>query len=107
MTVYIEVSLVLLWAFLMLRCVVAEYQYYQAVKTLEPDLWSALGSPTRFRIPMVFLSPKNAARLGQISNITIARHALRHRRARLHFLVYVVGMLVLGTLFFQFSGDFL
>jgi len=29
----------------MLRSGLAEYQYYQSVKTLEPQIWEQLGSP--------------------------------------------------------------
>ena len=41
----ILVLLASLWAFLMLRSCIAEYNYYQSVKTLEPEVWATLGSP--------------------------------------------------------------
>jgi hypothetical protein len=41
----ILVLLASLWAFLMLRSCIAEYNYYQSVKTLEPEVWATSGSP--------------------------------------------------------------
>ena len=56
----ILVLLASIWAFLMLRSCIAEYQYYQSVKTLEPEIWSKLGSPKYLKIPIVFVSAKGS-----------------------------------------------
>jgi len=80
----------------MLRSGLAEYQYYQSVKTLEPQIWEQLGSPKWLTIPIVFISPKNENLLKGIANETIQLRALNHRRAGRQFLIFIVLALILA-----------
>jgi len=80
----------------MLRSGLAEYQYYQSVKTLEPQIWEQLGSPKWLTIPMAFISPKNEILLKGIANETIQLRALNHRRAGRQFLIFIVLALILA-----------
>jgi len=80
----------------MLRSGLAEYQYYQSVKTLEPQIWEQLGSPKWLKIPMAFISPKNEILLKGIANETIQLRALNHRRAGRQFLIFIVLALILA-----------
>ena len=84
------------WLTLMLRSGLAEYQYYQSVKTLEPEVWEQLGSPKWLKIPMVFISPKNEILLNGIANESVQQLAQRHRRAGRQFLVFIVLVLMLA-----------
>ena len=88
--------LLLIWFVLMLRSGLAEHQYYQSVKTLEPQIWEQLGSPKWLTIPIVFISPKNENLLKGIANETIQLRALNHRRAGRQFLVFIVLALILA-----------
>jgi len=88
--------LLLIWFVLMLRSGLAEYQYYQSVKTLEPQIWEQLGSPKWLTIPIVFISPKNEILLKGIANETIQLRALNHRRAGRQFLIFIVLALILA-----------
>ena len=88
--------LLLIWLVLMLRSGLAEYQYYQSVKTLEPQIWEQLGSPKWLKIPMAFISPKNEILLKAIAKETIQLRALNHRRAGRQFLVFIVLALILA-----------
>jgi hypothetical protein len=88
--------LLLIWLVLMLRSGLAEYQYYQSVKTLEPQIWEQLGSPKWLKIPMAFISPKNEILLKAIANETIQLRALNHRRAGRQFLIFIVLALILA-----------
>ena len=88
--------LLLIWLVLMLLSGLAEYQYYQSVKTLEPQIWEQLGSPKWLKIPMVFISPKNEILLKGIANETIQLRALNHRRAGRQFLIFIVLALILA-----------
>jgi hypothetical protein len=88
--------LLLIWFVLMLRSGLAEYQYYQSVKTLEPQIWEQLGSPKWLTIPIVFISPKNENLLKGIANETIQLRALNHRRAGRQFLIFIVLALILA-----------
>ena len=88
--------LLLIWLVLMLRSGLAEYQYYQSVKTLEPQIWEQLGSPKWLTIPMAFISPKNENLLKGIANETIQLRALNHRRAGRQFLIFIVLALILA-----------
>ena len=88
--------LLLIWFVLMLRSGLAEYQYYQSVKTLEPQIWEQLGSPKWLTIPIVFISPKNENLLKGIANETIQLRALNHRRAGSQFLIFIVLALILA-----------
>ena len=88
--------LLLIWLVLMLRSGLAEYQYYQSVKTLEPQIWEQLGSPKWLKIPMAFISPKNENLLKGIANETIQLRALNHRRAGRQFLIFIVLALILA-----------
>ena len=88
--------LLLIWFVLMLRSGLAEYQYYQSVKTLEPQIWEQLGSPKWLKIPMAFISPKNEILLKGIANETIQLRALNHRRAGRQFLIFIVLSLILA-----------
>ena len=88
--------ILLIWFVLMLRSGLAEYQYYQSVKTLEPQIWQQLGSPKWLTIPIVFISPKNENLLKGIANETIQLRALNHRRAGRQFLIFIVLALILA-----------
>ena len=88
--------LLLIWFVLMLRSGLAEYQYYQSVKTLEPQIWEQLGSPKWLKIPMAFISPKNEILLKGIANVAIQLRALNHRRTGRQFLVFIVLALILA-----------
>ena len=88
--------LLLIWLVLMLRSGLAEYQYYQSVKTLEPQIWEQLGSPKWLKIPMAFISPKNEILLKGIANETIQLRALNHRRAGRQLLIFIVLALILA-----------
>ena len=88
--------LLLIWLVLMLRSGLAEYQYYQSVKTLEPQIWEQLGSPKWLKIPMAFISPKNEILLKGIANETIQLRALNHCRAGRQFLIFIVLALILA-----------
>ena len=88
--------ILLIWFVLMLRSGLAEYQYYQSVKTLEPQIWEQLGSPKWLTIPIVFISPKNEKLLKGIANETIQLRALNHRRAGRQFLIFIVLALILA-----------
>ena len=88
--------ILLIWFVLMLRSGLAEYQYYQSVKTLEPKIWQQLGSPKWLTIPIVFISPKNENLLKGIANETIQLRALNHRRAGRQFLIFIVLALILA-----------
>ncbi|MFT5789883.1 MAG: hypothetical protein ACI8SJ_002004 [Shewanella sp.] len=95
--------LVSIWAVLMLRSVIAEYQYYNAVKTLEPQIWQELGTPRTLKIPIVFLSAKGSARLQEITHETIELKAKAHRQARVQLLAYIALVLVFSTLYFKLA----
>ena len=88
--------ILLIWFVLMLRSGLAEYQYYQSVKTLEPQIWQQLGSPKWLTIPIVFISPKSENLLKGIANETIQLRALNHRRAGRQFLIFIVLALILA-----------
>ena len=88
--------ILLIWFVLMLRSGLAEYQYYQSVKTREPQIWQQLGSPKWLKIPMAFISPKNEILLKGIANETIQLRALNHRRAGRQFLIFIVLALILA-----------
>ena len=80
----------------MLRSGLAEYQYYQSVKTLETQIREQFGSPKWLKIPMAFISPKNEILLKAIAKETIQLRALNHRRAGRQFLVFIVLALILA-----------
>lgn len=97
----VSIILFLGWLALGARSGVAEYQYYQSVKTLEPQVWERLGSPKFLKIPMVFVSAKGTKLLKDISNETVEHLALRHRIASAQFLTYVVLTLLFAIVFFK------
>lgn len=97
------VLLTAIWAILMLRSGMAEYQYYQSVKVHEPEIWQQLGSPTLLKIPMVFVSPTASKLLKNIVNETVCLHAKKHRQAGIQFLSYIVLVLVVGIAYFKFA----
>jgi hypothetical protein len=97
----LSIILLLIWLALGLRSGLAEYRYYQSVRTLEPQIWEKLGSPKYLKIPMVFVSPKGAKLLQSISNETVRRLALQHRKAGVQFLTYVVLVLLLAIVYFK------
>jgi len=100
MLAFIVISI---WALLMLRSGIAEYNYYRSVKALEPEVWQKLGSPKHLKIPMVFVSSKGLKLLQSITNEIVCGHALKHRRAGLQFLIYVVLVLVGSIIFFKIA----
>ena len=76
----ILVLLASIWAFLMLRSCIAEYQYYQSVKTLEPETWAKLGSPKYLKIPIVFVSALHKQRLLKGLEAAIQVHKNRSQK---------------------------
>ena len=99
----IFVILVLIWAFLMLRSGVTEYQYYQSVRTLEPEIWGKLGSPKFLKIPLVFVSVKGSKLLRGVTSKTVCELASQHRLAGIQFLSYVVLVLAASTVYFKIA----
>ncbi|MEW6997380.1 hypothetical protein AADZ86_06730 [Colwelliaceae bacterium BS250] len=97
----ISVVIISIWALLMLRSGVAEYKYYQSVKTLEPEVWKDLGSPTFIKIPLVFVSSKGLKLLRGISNKTVCRLASKNRQAGIQFLAYVLLVLVVSIVYLK------
>lgn len=97
----IFVILVLIWAFLMLRSGVAEYQYYQSVRTLEPEIWEKLGCPKFLKIPLVFVSPKGSKLLRDVTSKPVSKFARQHRQAGIQFLSYVVLVLAVSIVYFK------
>jgi len=77
----ISIVLVLIWAALMLRSGVAQYQYYQSVRTLEPEIWEKLDSLRFLKIPLVFASPAGSKLLRSVTNKTVVKLARQHRQA--------------------------
>lgn len=71
----ITIILVSVWALLMLYAASAEYNYYQSVKTLEPELWQQLGAPRFLKVPMVFVSKKGLTLLNSTENETVRANA--------------------------------
>ena len=97
------VILVLIWAFLMLRSGVVEYQYYQSVRTLEPEIWGKLGSPKFLKIPLVFVSPKGSKLLRSVTDKTVRKLARQHRQVGIQFVLYVVLVLAVSIVFFKIA----
>jgi hypothetical protein len=99
----ISIVLVLIWASLMLRSGVAEYQYYQSVRTLEPEIWEKLGSPRFLKVPLVFVSPAGSKLLRRVTNKTVVKLARQHRQAGIQFVLYVVLVLATSIVFFKIA----
>ena len=97
----IFLGLVTIWGLLMFRSGIAEYKYYQSVRTLEPELWQKLGSPTFIKIPIAFISPKGVKLLQQASDKTVCQFANKHRQAGIQFLSYVVFVLIASIVYFN------
>ena len=97
----LSIILLLIWLALGLCSGLAEYRYYQSVRTLETQIWEELGSPKYLKIPVVFVSPKGAKLLQSISNETVRCLALQHRKAGIQFLTYVVLVLLLAIVYFK------
>lgn len=97
----ISIVIVSVWALLLLRSGFAEYKYYQAVKTLEPEIWQQLGAPKHFKIPMVFVSAKGSKLLKNITNTSVQKYANLHRQAGIQFLSYVVLVLIIAIVYFK------
>jgi hypothetical protein len=98
---FILIVLLSMWALLMWRSAIAEYKYYQAVKTLEPDVWEKLGAPKYLKIPLVFVSSKGTTLLAGISNESVCILASKHRQAGMHFLSYVIMLLIVSIVYFK------
>ncbi|MFT7259408.1 MAG: hypothetical protein ACI9MS_001266 [Glaciecola sp.] len=90
-----------IWLFLMLRSSIAEYKYYQAVKTLQPDVWEQLGSPRFLKIPLVFLSSEGLRLLQGISNEKICLLAKKNKQVRFQFLSYVILVIGFSIVYFK------
>lgn len=86
---------------LMLRSGIAEYKYYQSVKTYEAEVWQKLGSPKLFKTPLVFVSSNGLRILQGITNETVSALAIKHRKAGIQFLSYVVMVLVVSIVYFK------
>ena len=97
----IYILLTSIWAVLMLRSGIAEYKYYQSLKTLQPQVWEKLGAPVFLKIPMPFVSRKNSALLKNIKNQTVCGLAKKHRQAGRLFLSYVVLVLLGSIVYFK------
>lgn len=97
----ILIVLVAIWGGLMLRSVMAEYKYYQSVKTLEPEIWQRLGSPKFLKIPIVFVSAKGVKALRGVTNNVVCELANRHRKAGILFLGYILLVLVSSIVYFK------
>lgn len=82
---------------------VAEYQYYQAVKTLEPDIWQQLGAPKNFKIPLVFVSPTGTKLLQKTTNPIIQKLACKHRQAGIQFIYYLIIVLTISIIYFKLA----
>lgn len=100
---FIKIVIISIWGLLMFRSVIAEYKYYQSVKTLEPEIWKQLGSPKYLKIPIVFVSSKASKLLSGISNKTVCELGNKHRQARNVFLSYVVLVLATAVVYFKIS----
>lgn len=87
----------------MLRAAVAEYQYYQSVKTLEPGIWEQLGAPRWLKIPMVFITPQNVDLLNGISNQVVRARAKKHRQSGILFIAYVTVLLLGSIVYFKLA----
>jgi len=87
----------------MLRSGVAEYRYYQSVRTLEPEIWEKLGSPEFLKIPLVFVSPKGSKLLRSVTDKTVCKLARQHRHAGIQFVSYVVLVLATSIVFFKIA----
>ncbi|MDG2392842.1 MAG: hypothetical protein P8M49_04980 [Thalassotalea sp.] len=92
------VSILLL---LMVRSSLAEYKYYQAVKSHEPDVWAKLDSPKFLKNFIVFVSPEGAKLLKGITNQVVCKLGNNFRQARMHFLSYVILVLVISVIYFK------
>ena len=99
----IAIILGVIWLILMLRSGIVEFKYYQSVKTLEPDIWSQLGSPAFLKVPVVFVSPHGAALLKRATNETVRNLAIKHRQAGLLFIAYVSLVLVGLIVYFKYA----
>lgn len=99
----IAIVLVSIWGILMCRSAVAEYKYYQSVKTLEPEIWEQLGSPRYLNIPIVFVSSKGSKLLPDISNKTVCEFANKHRQASFQFFSYVGFVLMITIVYFKIA----
>jgi len=97
----LSIILLLIWLALGLRSGFAEYKYYRSVRILEPQIWENLGSIKYLNIPNFFVSPKGAKLLQSISNETVRRHRIQHRKAGIQFLAYVVVVLLLAIAYFK------
>lgn len=97
----LPMGLVTLWALLMFRSALAEYKYYQSVKTLEPEIWQRLGSPKCLKVPFVFVSASGSAHLKTVENPSVRELARKHRVAGIQFLSYIVVVLLVGTVYFK------
>jgi hypothetical protein len=87
----------------MLRSSIAECKYYQAVRTLEPDVWDQLGSPRFLNIPLVFLSSQGLRLLQGISNEKICLLAKKNKQVRFQFLSYVILVIGCSIVYFKTS----
>lgn len=94
-------TLLTVWAFLMVRACVAEYKYYQSVKTLEPQIWIQLGSPSLISSPITFITPAGSKRLAGVTNLTVKQLAYQHRLAGIQFLGFVAMVLVGSIVYFK------
>ena len=97
------ITLVSIWAVLMIYSALTEMKYYQAVKTFEPKVWESLGTPSFFKTPLIFLNSKNKQILAGITNETIQCLSAKNRHARFLFLSYVVLVLAGCIIYFKLA----
>ena len=90
-----------IWAVLMLRSCLAEYQYYQGVKAYEPELWQQLGAPSLLKTPFVFISPRGVELLKTATNTTVQALAKKHRQTGLQFFVFVAVVLTVAIIYLK------
>lgn len=100
---FVTTILLLVWGLLMYRSCVAEFNYYQSVKTHEPKIWQQLGSPAWFVSPFVFVSPKGAKKLSTATDETVKLSALKYRQAGMQFLGYFALVLVTSIIYFKMA----
>ncbi len=95
--------LLTLWFILMIYSAMAEYKYYYAVKTLEPEIWNKLGASTTLKTMFVFISPKGSKLLSTCTDETVVYRAQKHRQAGKLFLGYVMLVLMVCIVYFKLA----
>ena len=99
-----SVVLLIGWMTLMLRACFAEYRYYRAVVTHEPEVWAKLGAPNHWLAPFLFLvTPGRKRLLDSVDNPQVLALKRRFKFAGRIFLAYVVALLLSSIAFFKWA----